>query len=481
MLKKNIVYIVSLLYFAIYLFGYVNITNVVICNNYTEIIYFLSVLGVISFIFCVYTWYKINRKIIDLYIIFLTLFFLFNFGQCFMWTFNIHKTGEIGYGSTYGIILTDKDVILTQMATIICMMLFHCGAVWSSTRKKNKYNKYNVKNEEIYKKNMNIFCKTLLTCVAPVTFYILYKKYLISSQYGYNYLFYGDVNIGYISLVGRLFFPCIYGILFTCNFKKNTVYKCYILIAVYFIISLLIGSRGSIVYELFILLFLHNRYVSKISLKNAIIYLIILFGMLSLFSAVETLRDGGLNIERLSETFSIENNAISESIFEMGGTMAIQGIVIQNGYKIYPYGNTYLLGMLAIISEKTVRIINPNYLDLNTWFSAQYLGLDYGAGFSMVGEVLLNFGPYIGPLIMFFIGYIITNISMIVEEKSCRKAIFSLISFSSFVMFIRGTFGYYIKYWFFVITVFYGLFYIFLLFRNQNLENRRNRECVKNL
>lgn len=471
MKKKYYIYIISLSLFAIYLLSYINITNGMIIENYTEIIYFLSVLGTILYVFCVYTWYKVRHKIIDLYNIFLTLYFLFNFGQCFMWAFNIHKIGEIGSCANYGVILTNKDIILTQMTTLACMVFFHCGAICCSTKKRITYRKYNIKNEVMYKKNMSLYCKILLAFVTPVTFYILYKKYLISSQYGYNYVFYGEYDIGYISLVGRLFFPCIYGVLFSCDFNKKTVYNCYGLIAIYFVISLLIGSRGSIVYELFIFIYLHNRYVNKISLRNAIVYFFILFGMLSLFSTVETLRDGGLNIDSLIEKFSLENNAIIDSIFEIGGTMAVQGIIIQNGYKIYPYGNTYILGILAIVSEKVVRMINPSYLDLNTWFSSQYLKLNYGAGFSIVGEVLLNFGPYVGPLMMFIIGYVITYLAMNLEQQSCKKAIFSLISFSSFVMFIRGTFGYYIKYWFFVITIFYALFWVFKMFRNNNFRD----------
>lgn len=471
MKKKYCIYIISLSLFAIYLLSYINITNGMIIENYTEIIYFLSVLGTILYVFCVYTWYKVRHKIIDLYNIFLTLYFLFNFGQCFMWAFNIHKIGEIGSCANYGVILTNKDIILTQMTTLACMVFFHCGAICCSTKKRITYRKYNIKNEVMYKKNMSLYCKILLAFVTPVTFYILYKKYLISSQYGYNYMFYGEYDIGYISLVGRLFFPCIYGVLFSCDFNKKTVYNCYGLIAIYFVISLLIGSRGSIVYELFIFIYLHNRYVNRISLRNAILYFFILFGMLSLFSTVETLRDGGLNIDSLIEKFSLENNAIIDSIFEMGGTMAVQGIIIQNGYKIYPYGNTYILGILAIVSERVVRMINPRYLDLNTWFSSQYLKLDYGAGFSIVGEVLLNFGPYVGPLMMFVIGYVITYLAMNLEQQSCKKAIFSLISFSSFVMFIRGTFGYYIKYWFFVIIIFYALFWVFKMFRNNNFRD----------
>ena len=475
-IKKNNVLIgfVAIAFFSLYIALYTSISD---GNFEGDIKYSLSLVGIIIYILCIYSWYRKTNKIIDLYTVFITLFFLFNFGECFLWAFNIHTESEIGYGKTFGVYIGEKSIILAQLFTLICLVLFHCGAMLSISNSNfiNKKKKENTDTEEKFKKNMRLFCSLLLLVVVPITYYVQYKKMIISTKYGYLYLFNGEFSFGYISMISRLFFPCIYGLLFATDFKKNVVRICYILIGINFIMLLIIGARGSIVYELLILFFLHNRYVKKITFRNIIIYMIGFFIIMSIFSAVRTVRDYGVDFDKILNSISTNNNnIICESVFEMGSSMGIQCILIQNGFNIYPYGNTYLLGLLGIISEKVILMFNSEYIDLNTWFSYNYLKLDYGAGFTMAGEVILNFGPYIGPIVMLFWGYIITKITEISDNELCKKSIFSLITFDSFVMFIRGTFGYYIKYWFFVIIVFYGIFFIFNLLMNSKRKVKIN-------
>lgn len=466
-IKKNNgkIGIIALILFAVYIVLYYFFSSGEFSSS-TK--YILSLVGTIIYVMCMYTWYKKTNKIIDLYTIFITLFFLFNFGECFLWVFNIHMNSEIGYGEIFGFYIEEKNIILAQLFTVVCLLLFHCGAMFYICNTKNieKIQQNNI-NEEKFKKNMKIFCSLLLLIVVPITYYVQYKKMIISTRYGYWNLFNDEFSLGYGSMLSRLFFPCIYALLFSSNFKKKTVSICYILIGIDFVMCLMIGSRGNIVYELMIILFLHNRYVKKITLKNAVFYIIGFFILMSIFSVIREIRDYGVNFEKISSLNFLSNNIVIKSIFEMGSSMGIQCILIQNGFYIYPYGNTYLLGLLGIVSEKSILIFNPNYIDLNTWFSFDYLKLNYGAGFTMVGEVLLNFGPYIGPIIMMCFGYLITKIITIFnKESSCKNSIFSLITFETFVMFIRGTFGYYIKYWFFSIVAFYGLFFIFSLLVN---------------
>lgn len=436
-------------------------------TNNSNLGYILDISGWILYFFCIYTWYNKTNKIIDLYTIFITLFFLFNYGQCLMWGLNIHKVSEIGR-----FLLFDKyriynnDIILAQLLTLTCILLFHFGAMITANGKTKIKNNSISTNEIKTKRIIFITCKILLIFIIPITYYIQYKKMVMSINYGYYALFTGELSFGYLSLITRLFFPCIYGLMFSSNFNKKIVYKCYVVILVYFIFSLIIGSRANIVYELLILVYLHHRYVRKINFKNFVIYSITFVFLMSTMSSIRNIRDYGVTMDNLKESFLINNNIITDSFFEMGGTMSVQTIILQKGYDIYPYGNTYLLGLLGIITDKTIRIFKPEYIDLSTWFSEKYLNLTFGAGFSIVAEALINFGPYFAPIIMIFFGYIIAKISNITETDSCKKKILALISFHSFVMFIRGTFGYYIKEWFFTISVLYISYLIVSLFIN---------------
>lgn len=441
--------------------------------------YILSIVGVLVFVFCIYNWYKITNNRLDLYIIFLTFFFLFNFGQCFMWSIGVHQQNEIGASLTHGRRLSDSSIILAQASTIICMALFHCGAVFGQSKNREKTNSIcKIKREDDYKRNMSTFCILLLVIVAPITLFIQYEKYILSSKYGYLYLFDNNYSFGFLSLLSRLFFPCIYGLLISSDFRKRTIYMCYIMVCVYFVFSVLSGSRGAMIYDLSIMLFLHHRYIKKFSIKKIGIYFCIFIVALTSLSSIRSVRDSGMDFKKLTSAYNLSIDPIFESVFEMGGSMSIQGIVTQDGYNLYPYGNTYKLGLFSIISEKVVTFFNPEYVDLNTWFSSIYLNLDYGAGFTMVGEALLNFGPYIGPLTMVFFGWFIFKISTVFNRSSYRRAVFAIISFSSFIMFIRGTFGYYVKYWLSVIIMFYGLFFVYKIII-KNIAGAQNAQQKK--
>ena len=153
--------------------------------------YTLDILGWLLYLFCICTWYNKTNKVIDLYTIFITLFFLFNYGQCLMWGLNIHKTTEIGQSflfSKYRIY--NNDIILAQLLTLICILLFHFGAMIAAGSKiKAKNNNISAKEKKI-KKIIFITCKILLLFVVPVTYYIQYRScnhspilYIIS--YGY--------------------------------------------------------------------------------------------------------------------------------------------------------------------------------------------------------------------------------------------------------------------------------------------------------
>lgn len=456
--------IVSIFLYIIYCILYKTI-----CANISNsnISYILDLSGWFLYFLCLYTWYKKTKKFIDLYTIFITLYFLFNYGQCLMWGLNIHKASEIGK-----VLLYDKyriynnDIVLAQLLTLISILLFHFGALIAVNCKKKVKNININSGEKKTKAKILITCKILLVFVIPITYYIQYKKMAASINSGYYSLFTGELSFGYLSLIARLFFPCIYGLMFASDFNKKVVYKSYIIIFIYFVFSLIIGSRANIVYELLILIYLHHKYVNKINFKNFAIYSIAFIILMSAMSSIRNIRDYGITIDSFKDSFSINNNVITDSFFEMGGTMSVQTIIIQKGNNIYPYGNTYLLGLLGIVTDKTIKLFIPEYMDLSTWFSEKYLKLTYGAGFSIVGEALINFGPYIAPIIMALFGYVIVKVCNIAENDTCKKKILALISFHSFVMFIRGTFGYYIKEWFFTMIILYISYFIVNMFVN---------------
>ena len=58
--------------------------------------YTFCVLGWVSIAWSIGSWWLVRREILCPYLIFLLFFYLFTYGQCFIWTFGI-STGVYGY------------------------------------------------------------------------------------------------------------------------------------------------------------------------------------------------------------------------------------------------------------------------------------------------------------------------------------------------------------------------------------------------
>ena len=82
------------------------------------------------------------------------------------------------------------------------------------------------------------------------------------------------------------------------------------------------------------------------------------------------------------------------------------------------------------------------YIGLSTWFSQIYLDINYGAGFTIIGEALLNYGPYVAPFILIILGYIITSTIYINKndlENNPKQVLFAVAALLSWLPITRGT------------------------------------------
>lgn len=375
--------ILAIIFFIMYIIFYNDyMTNFITNPEVVKTV--LSWLGIILYIYIVFSWYKLNGKIFDLYTIMITFFMLFNYGQCFLWAFGIHTDTEIGKDNSLGVgIATDKEIIVSQLITLMCVYLFHVGSclcIRKDRKPDNEEEKFN--KISIYKVS-----KILSFIVIPVTFVKLLMDISISSKYGYGALYYGDnMNQSFIiEMLYRLFYPCLFGLLIGSNSKKNVRHFVYIVLMIFIILSLLTGDRGGWAYSILIFAFLHNNYVKKFDASFLIKCFIIVIIFLNVVTAIVSVRKTGISIDNVKNAMVGENNPIISTISEMGGSMIIQTTLVKVGYDIYPYGNTYIFSILGIISDKFINFLGIPYINVSNWFSQKYLGLNnWGAGFSIV-------------------------------------------------------------------------------------------------
>lgn len=377
----NIILAVS--FFVMYIIFYNDyMTNFIINPEAIKIV--LSWLGIILYIYIIFSWYKLHGKIFDLYTIMVTFFMLFNYGQCFLWAFGIHTDTEIGKINSLGVgVATDKEIIVSQLITLMCIFMFHIGSCLCVRKEKEITDKEEkINSESIYKVS-----KIFSFIVIPVTFIKLLMDISVSSQYGYGALYYGDnMNQSYvIEMIYRLFYPCLFGLLVGSKARKNVRRFVYIVLAVFIVLSLLTGDRGGWAYSILIFAFLHNNYVKKFSASFLIKCFIIAVIFLNVVTAIVSVRKTGINIDSIKEAMVGEENPVISTVSEMGGSMIIQTTLVKVGYDIYPYGNTYIFSILGMISDKFISFLDIPYKNVSNWFSQEYLGLNnWGTGFSIV-------------------------------------------------------------------------------------------------
>ncbi|MDA2271782.1 O-antigen polysaccharide polymerase Wzy [Bacillus cereus] len=393
-------------------------------EGYSGMIFMLSWLGIFLGIYVVRTWYKISGTIFSPYTIFMLFFFLFNFGQCFMWALGIHNPSEIGevpmftgFGTPSG-----EDIVYAQCLTLVCIIMFHSGAVlcYKNKNKKNIEKTVNITDSvEWYdKRTLNsIFyvCLVAGLVVIPLELYNSYLDFQLASAYGYKSLYYSDfanTDATFLSLLQRMFFPCLVGLLIGSRYNRKVQVVVYTVFAIYLSLNLLAGDRGSWVYKIIILVWLSHACYKPIKFKRFVKYMVFGIVFLYVITAIVSIRDMGLasvTIEQVLESISFEKSPFIEAIFEMGASMKPTIVLQSYGWDVWPYANTYLLAILGMVTNKVIYLLDIPFALPSAWFSQSYLGLSWGAGFSIVAEALLNAGPFFAPLVLIIVGYIVTS------------------------------------------------------------------------
>ena len=387
------------------------------CNMYMEgDPMLLNWLGIFILVVALYTW-KLKHKssFFSPYTIFFIFFFLFNYGQCVMWAFNIHSPREIGVSPLWNIsIIPQKiDIARTQWYVCLAMFFFHCGAMLAGKWK----NRYIVLNTAKFESDVNLsfvsmkkVSRFLLCIIAPIALYNQFQTMIIAQLYGYRALYYGEhAGSGYMQILMFLFFPTLVCFLIGNKYSIKSRRIVYSIFGLYTLLGILSGDRGGWLFSLVVLIWIHTHYegiTKRTAVKLGVIGLVGLFFL----SAITAVRNDGLNItsDIFVNAVKAENNALVDAFFEMGGTMSIITYLLNASQDIYPYTNTYLVAILGALSSKMLSLFGLKQVLLGDWFSQQYLGLsDWGVGFSMLGEAYINGGYFGGLIYMMIIGFII--------------------------------------------------------------------------
>lgn len=466
-------------------------------RDYNLLIFVLSWLGILLLIYVLFTWYKITNSIFTPYSIFMVFFFLFNYGQSLMWAFGIHNPNEIGKAPLYPgfAAANDNDIVRAQFLTLLSILMFHMGAILSYKKKVIKKSDYQIRLDQQGDSEMlkSIYFSSLFIgiVVIPITLYFAYSDLQIASTHGYKALYYSEFankDATFLGLLTRMFFPCLVGLLIGSKFSKKVRVSVYIVFSIYLMLNLLSGDRGSWIYKLIILVWLSHTCYKTIGLKTLFKYSIISIIGIHIINAMVSLRNTGLNditFTSFRNALSFENSVFLRIFFEMGGSMKPTIFLQSYGWDVWPYANSYFLAVLGVVTNKVIYALDIPFSLISSWFSHDYLGLSWGAGFSIIAESLLNFGPFFAPVFMIILGYIIT--SLIYVDKGMKydirplRFLFVVSTLHAFIPVTRNYFHFLLKDWFYGVLILCIFILLVRLFFFKYTDSKRSIKEVRYL
>lgn len=402
-------------------------------DNLKTFIWVLSLMGWAQFAMSIVTWWKVSGSFFSIYSIFLTISYLFTFGQCLMWGIGIHLPGEIGQARLYTLpVPTQSSIVQTQIITLIGLLCFHTGAVLLFKDQSNHNmiqtgkQSFDVKVVENQRNVLFQVCKITSIVSTPLMFYSIVRNILINRQFGYGAALYNaDVvasQNNVILLLRMMYIPSILGLLIASRYRKNIYRICYTNFGIFMVLSLFAGDRGEWLFPLCLIVWMHHKYYKRINAQKAIKYAVLAVLLVTISVAVRNTRSSGVTVSGIIDSIVGERNPIVSGFFELGSSMRPTLILIQHGWGTYPYGNSYLHAVLGMVTERVIRLYQSNYIGLSSWFSQNFLGITYGAGFSFIAEAVMNYGPYGSIIVLFVLGMISSKFMFSVENMDYNNS-----------------------------------------------------------
>lgn len=476
---KLITYLISLFLFILYL---IVINKVSTVYSLGPMVFLLSWFGILTFIYIIYTWYKITGQLFTPYIIFILFFFMFNYGQPLMWAIGIHIPEEIGQSPIYpghGI-AEESDILKTQIYVLICAWMLHFGALIAVKNKRNRIGVESLPRDKDQDKiTLNIIFKVSLVFAiisVPVTLWANFQDLQVARTYGYRALYYSEFARRGASIEGFFtlwFFPSLLGLLIGSRYNKKVKIAVYLIMIVFILLHVAAGDRHPFVYKIFILLWLSHVAYKPIRKKTALMYILIAIVSIYFLDVIVSLRNSGISITKIIDSLSLSNSSVIKVIFEMGSSMTPTLYLLKYGGDFWEYGNSYLLALGGLITNKFLELFDIPYGVISRHFG-DYLNLPWGPGFSILAEPLLNFGLVFAPLFMIIIGFLVSKLFYVDKDMmssiSPLKFLFVGASLDALMRLNRDSVHVPVKNWFYGVVLFCIIIY---LLREWNLKKRR--------
>jgi hypothetical protein len=359
-----------------------------------------------------YSWVRVVRSIISPYWIFVVVAALFNGGQALLQVFGLNANGVLDSG--FSEVTTASTIIYVSL----CMMLFHCGALWRMARQRHQVPE--TVSHDLDRGGLWLGLLLVLVSVAPM--YLQFRAdfaEVISS--GYFGLYQREVltNVdNWRTLIAQFMLPGILLLAATSGGRRGIRRFSLVLAAMYVLSYLFMGYRGAAGAAIAAYAWIWHSRIRKLplypSLAAGMIVIFVVFPMIRLHRSA--IGEDRLSWRGFMATLENYDNPATASLREMGSSMA----TIANTMDLVPndrefeYGKTYFFAVLTVVPNifGTPRHPSVERGTASAWLArtVSYRSAASGGalGYSFIAEAYLNFG-WIGPLVVILLGYLLAS------------------------------------------------------------------------
>lgn len=417
---------------------YNTVLNIVFAGNYHEWMQLLAVVIVLLYIYDIFIMSIEKIKILSLVFFFITLSYVFHFGQVFL---NAFFTDYTYISSNYLTIYTKELTKEALLFSLNIIQIVNSGVIIFNNNKSYEKRKL-LHFNNISPRQMKFM--GWIICLLTVPFKVIYtltaitivqnESYLESAVAGYSGVF---IQIGNFCIIGFVLLLLSY----SNNIKRATIILCGEL--VFFLWTMMSGGRIYAVVGIIILCYCYFLIVKKVNFKNFIFLMLLGYLFLQVITIITELRmTTNFNVVTLmAELINPSNNFILRLLDEFGATQYTVIVTLAEvpDYLEYYLGQSYVKawalagvnigGILAQIKEE----IQYTYL-----FSRQY-----SFGGSYIGELYYNFGYYayvFAPFVGMFVAKLSNSVEFYLKNRQYINFSLLIMPMWATLQWVRGYF-----------------------------------------
>lgn len=378
-------------------------------------------------------------------VLFDIVLFLFTFGQCILYSFNVEP-------STFSIIeyVSIESLVKALKFAIPAYICFVFGSIIGS-------------KEKVFQKSSDITPNAkkwayvfMFIGLVPFVATMVNNISIVASS-GYNYFYEEGVRISnVITFFSYYFYVGLF--LLSISNEKNIRITSFIILFGVTLVYFLCGDRGTAISLLLsvFFLFVYNRSGATKKKKHLLLLIIVLIVSMSSVSIISDWRSSNFS----SSFFSVAlkslktNNIFTSTLSNLGGTMyaLAKTIDLVPSDSSFIYGGSYFASLVLLVPSffrvGFLGVIDstPIYSSPASWL-VNTLNLSYGAGYTPFAESYLNFG-LAGIPFMILLGWFFGKIFTISYGKK-NNIVYPMQIFAFFllVMSARGSFNYVFAFW----------------------------------